>query len=469
MKIFRLFFLILVLPVSTFAQTSGEVFSLIGKADFAGKKEKARNVFPLEGKDQLLLISKNEARLWETLAPAIVYTSTHGIYKNQGFLSRLIKFPEFVILNPAGTKGLVIDKERGTDKDSVIVWDLQKGRKAAVLARPEKTARKAEFSADGEVLATVHGDLKDSEIAFWNSADHSYRSSVLIEDLAWFHLSPDGKKLYTVAGKAKKWLGYLVLDFENADGISVWNTKTGELKETFRLENINIGNRFGVSPLMARDGKYLAVETKDSVLILDADENLKLLYALRPKDAEAQIQLAGFTPDEKYFLIREEGAVKFHRLEDGEFVKKFPLGKDVNFELSRDNRFALIESLGSVAVFDIDKGETLYRISIRTNDSVVSIDDNLTNCDGACPYNVEFLKISPNNKYILLAGEKEIKVFDLATGAELQVFAHPQRAEYKKGKLQKDGLSGDAGWLGDGDLIYTADEDKKEYLIWKIK
>ncbi len=444
---------------------TNEAFSLVSKVQFSNNKEKAIQVLPLETAGNLLLISKNEVRLWKPFEPAVLYSATHDIYANRGFLSKLIKFNSYVVINRLGTKGIIINEEKGKDNDSAAVWDLQKGEKAAVLERSKKPTRTAQFSENGKIIITTHGDLKDSEIAFWDADTYAFRSSIDVQDLAWYHLSPDGEKVFTISGKAKKWLGVIVTDFKDANGIGLWNTKTGDFEKEYNSQNINVGSQYAATPVLSKDGKLLTLETEDGVVVWNTNDNSKPLYTISSKNMEEKAKSAGVTPDGKYFLVADDGKIKFYDFAEGKFQKEFSIRKDQSFEITNDNSFAVIRSFGSASIVNLENGESFAYLPVETFET-----DYTQDCYSNCKYEIESLKISPNGKYILIYGDKYVRVYDVPTGKLLQAFAHPQDAKFKKNKkIEDNGLSADAGWLAENNAIYVASKDRNEYLIWKAK
>jgi WD40 repeat protein len=370
-------------------------------------------------------------------------------------------------VNRDGTLGILTSKaDEKSGKNKVVgVWNLETGERLALLDRPLKPLRSAFFSENGATIMSMHGELKEAELSFWDAATFSHRAAITFQDLSFHQLSRDGEHIYIGSAKANKWLGITVIGFETSKGIGLWNTRTGKLEKTYADGDIKFWNPFNSSPVVSSDEKYLAARSDgNKIIVWETAGDGSPKYAIPAGDPKKKLRLLGMSSDSRYLLTARDEEAEIYDLGTGKLYRKFSLKHDSTYDLSPDSKYAFRRSQGSVGVYDLENEKHLYALplTVRTEQR-----ENEANYE----YEVESIRVSPDSKFIMVYGDRDVRIYDIATGEALQTLVDPQRAKYKdNGKIKSNGLDNNrVGWLASGDSIYVFAEDGRSFYIWNKK
>ena len=430
---------------------------------------------PLDKGNRLLLVGRNQLQLWNVPDAKLIDSSPHRIkgYWSGGLLMRVVSFPRTanfpIFMNenrmkaaPDGTKGITIAKPADERYQGALVWDLQTGQSLGVLSRGTRPAREVELSGDGSTVATIHGDLKYTELAFWDSKTLALRSSIPVSDLALFHLSRDGEHVFIASGKANKWLGVTVMSYEPSNGIEIWNTRTGKLEK-----KLSDGPTKFVSTTFVSPDERFAVTRSDSekIVVWDVSGDGTPKYRIDQAGFRVNNGLVGISQDSRYLLTRTKNEAIVYQLSTGTLYRRIPIREEYSYMLSPDSRYAILRSESWVGIYDLANEKMASNYNLETANVYREDGPNET-------HTIEHAIISPDSKYMMIDGKNDVRVYDIATGELLQRLIDPQRAKYDdKGKLKDGGLDtgGRAGWLAAGNAIYVSGADGRSLYVWNKK
>lgn len=484
MRFLQLGVLCLLLCAFAAAQTNRDLYSLKSRYSLGEKSGGIVQSVPLDDGNRFLLIGRKENQLYDVPGANLVNSYSHNIDGFMGSLwHHLSWFPEQIKVSPDGAHGIVLKKGMPgitTSKiRAAVIWNMQTGERSAVLTRNE-SVRSAVFSTDGTTIMSVHGDLKNAEVAFWDAKTFELRTTLRVKDLGYHAMSPDGQRVYIGSAKANKMLGLWVDNFDPINGIGVWNTRTGKIEKTFTDGDIKYKHELDFGPVLSPDGRFLAAGSEGNKIVLwDTAGDGKAKFIIMESDPRNVLRVTKFSEDSKYLLAVRRGDAEMWEAETGKLYRKFslvPAGlrdssyyfkgsgsilNDLYYWLTPDMKYAIRKTTGSFGVYDLVNQKDLYDMNLET----IRYEHKDKHDEEE---SLEVMRVSPDSKTLIVYGGKSVRVHDLVTGEEIQRLFDPQRAEYsKEGKLKDSGLDNKfAGWLADGRTIYVYGEDKRSFYLW---
>ncbi len=444
-----------------FGQGTKENFRLDQRIEFG---EDIFHAMPLNNGTQLLLIGKNKLQLWDVSNSKLIREVSHEIdgLAPRGMLAGItwsvgLYMP--VSVSPDGSILLVIQK--GDKKSETgVVWDLRTGKQVAVFERSATPTRTVNFSKDGGTVITTHGDLKDMEIAIWNLDKFEYRSSIRVQDLAWHHLTGDGKLLFTRSGKARKWLSYLVTGFAESSTVDVWDTQNGTKIQSFSARSFLFSGD-GREPTISGDDKYLVARTGNRIVVWETDGNGAPKYEIADDYAkkERTIRKIEIGNDARYFINFNPDGAGIYEIENGELHKRFGI-RDGFHSITPDYKYAMSRSLGSASIYEIDADKVVSTLNFRTVQP--------SSEPGDSGYNTERAMFSSDGRFVMQYGDNRVKIFETKTGELLHTGFDPQNVKYKKNReIRDNGLNNSmADWLSEGNSFFVLGKERKSVLIF---
>lgn len=366
---------------------------------------------------------------------------------------------------------------------SVRIWDVSSGRNLMILPHPEFVVSVA-FSPDGKLLATGSVDYLTR---LWDPETGRELLSLKgqLDPIFSIDFSPDGKYLATGAGNFTVHLwdltsinlerlhrtatlppsprkvirtpgAVLTLAF-SPDGASlaiggsdrivrIYSAPTMELLNEFKGHGIGID-----SVAFSNNGRILASSGKDGVIKLWDTESKQERFVMSHPE-ESAVWSMGFSPDNRSLITsRWLGEVKIWDLSTMTVTRTFGDSSSgvIALAISPDGkRITTGNNDGSVTIWDTTTGkllntlrghsERIITISISpdgqflatgSSDHTVRIWDFDTGekikTINAHSDEVASVAFSPDGKYLATAGEKTVKIWDLATMGEFKILTHP--------------------------------------------
>jgi hypothetical protein len=474
MRVVKTGVLTLLLTACVFAQTSREVFELKGQIGLSGPDEKIVYRVPLNDGNKLLLVGRNQLQFWDVASGKMTRSAPHkieGFWPGAlGFLRETIDIPNAMEVSRDGRKGILAVKivnGSGEKQREAVVWNLETGERLAVLNRPLSPIRTANFSEDGSTIITIHGELKDAQLSFWNAADLTQRGAITVRDLSFYQLSRDGEHVFISSAKANKWMDVALLGFESSKGIELRNTRTGKLEKTYTDGDIKFWNPLNAGPSVSPDEKYLVARNEANKLVVweTAGGGAPKYQIGGDGDPEIKYRLVGISDDSRYLLARKGKEALIYEMETGKLYRKFGLPWESEYTLSPDSKFAIRQSDGWVGIYDLESEKAMPSYNLRSSTSTDTVTGESTTST------VERAKISPDLKFIMIYGYRDVRIYDIATGEMVQTLIDPQLVKYKKnGTIKDSGLdSWKADWLAAGDTVYVQGRNGKSLFLWNKK
>lgn len=466
---------VLLTSLVSFAQTGNEIFGPKIQLGLEGKNEAILQMVPLARGDRFLIVGRNQLQLWNVADAKLLDSSPHHIrgYWSGGLLmkavsfSRQENFPLYMNENrmkisPDGTLGLTVAKSDDRKSEGVFVWSLRSGESLGALSRGTSSIRDARFSDDGSTIITVHGDLKDTELALWDAKTLSHRNSIAIKDLSFQQISRDGEHVFVAAAAANKWLGVTIINYDPSDGIELRETRTGKVTKSFSDGAEKFRSMIYVSP----DGKYLIDRTfTDKIVIWETAGDGRPLHRIDHPSARINSGLMGISADSRYLLTMTKNEARVYELASGNLYRRFPIREEATYTLTSDSRFAVMRAQGWVSAYDLEKEKMSFAETVKVASKSY---DN----EPSTETEVENTATSPDGKHMMIYGLDNIRVYSLERGELVQTLVDPARARYdSNGKLKHGGLEkgGLAGWLASGNAIYASSGDGKSVFLWNKK
>jgi WD40 repeat protein len=473
MRIFRAALFCIFLSFSLPAQTAtpaADVFSLKNRIAVPGE---IVHISLAEDENKLYLIGKQNIQLWDLSTDKLVKAYPHEFSPIApiGFIGKLLNIPYPLmmlryplIMNVNNTRGIAFPAKNETGSRAAALWDLRSGKKLGLIQRPGKNIRDVDFSGDGKTIISTHGELADMEIVIWDTETLSVRNYIAVHDLSWMHLSNDGEKVFITTGKANTWAGN-VFGYDDTNRIDLLNARTGKLERSFKASGIKSASTMGSSPTLDKDERLIAARTGDDVTVWDTSGDGTPKYVVNEKVKRSYRPLR-ISDDGRFLVTVPNNIINIYELETGKVYKSIQTASVLDSCYLSPNGHYLIERYtGNVAVTDLESGKFLYNLDIDTYDQKDYTSGLSTT------YESENAAVSPNSKFIMIYGAKQVRIFNIADGKLLQTLVDPQTVKYKdSGKLKDDGLDGvTASWIGDGDSVRVLGDSDRIYFQWNAK
>jgi WD40 repeat protein len=460
MRIFRAALFCIFLSLSLFAQTN-DVFTLKNRIAVPGEI-----VHVSLAEDELYLIGKQNIQLWDVSTNKLVKAYPHefSAIAPLGFIGKLLNLRYPLVMNADKTRGIAFLAKKETGNQAAALWDLHSGKQLGLIQRPGKNIRDVDFSGDGKTIISTHGELIDMEIVIWDTETLSVRNAIAVHDLSWVHLSNDGEKVFITTGKANTWAGN-ILGYDDTNRIDLLNARTGKLEKSFQAPNIKAGSTKGTPPVLDKEERFLAARTWDDVTVWDINGDGTPKYVINQK-VKRTLRPVQISDDGRFLFTIPDRIINVYDLETGKLYRDIPTTDQLDScYLSPDSRYLIKRFTGTAAVTDLETGKFLYDLSVNT----YTYED--TSGGPSSTYESENVSVSPNSKFIMIYGPKQVRIFNIADGKLLQTLVDPQTVKYKdSGKLKDDGLDGvTANWTGEGDSVRVLGDSDRVYLQWNAR
>lgn len=488
MKILKTLAICLCLVGCAFSQTNGDFLKFKAQIGFDESKERiAAKRFSDDG-TKLTLIGLKSVQTWDIPTAKLIESHPHEIIELDKFWGMDYE------ISPDGNKVITLDNigrdgDKKEDRVNAYAYDVNTGKRIAVLERPDFSVRFAFWSANNETVVTFSGliNQKKTEISFWNGADLSFRKSIVVDGYTWHYLTPDGERLFVGNGGTNKVLG-LSAGADKGDVIRVYNTRTAAVEKTFDAG----GEDFAVyapDTFVSPDGRYIAAVKNKNVVVWDTAGKSQPIYELTARDPKDSVRLEGFTDDGKYLLTGQHRINEYYDPASGKIVSDVPklvtlrrenistVLKPFNFIealtynrfrmenpvlQTPDGRYAVTIPCKQATVLDLATNQTLYTIKSRChgdgNDNPLFGDVE----PSRHYYSYDIFRLSPNGKLLINFRYDQFVVRDLKTGTVLQRILRKEDAELSN--VPKQNLE----WDIKGRFALTTAEDGKSVLIWEI-
>lgn len=483
MRFLRIIFLCLLCSPFAFSQ-SKPVVQPKGNFGFTGWFENIVWHKYLEHGNKLLLLSYKNLQILDVANAKVIE-------------SRPVKLPPLVvkggynpandwIISPDGRKMLVVGHPDAMDgtKQVAWVWDLEAGKRIAVLDKGPDRIRSAVWSKNGKTIVTF--DNQDFAVftlklgvSFWDGESFEFRKSISVDNITWWHLSDDGERFFASTGKNKSFFGLKYVSDKNAV-INVWDTRSGAIEKVISVSDGNFSPKtreISVSP----DEKFLVFVNKHKS---NDSENRLLAWemngSIHPKyEIKAQPQIDDsrivFSPDGKYYALDVGKNLQIYETETG--AKRFELQNVelpqswldnevlINIDFKAKNFF---ETGKIMEAFDATNGQRLYYQKLEYRE--VDVPD-VTNSESNQTEVVDdtFIVPHPFKKIFVTHSKEYVKIFDSRTGQLLQtVISPPIDYSKKKPKIRHGDLVLDADWSADGKTLYIFSADRQTVLLYGL-
>ena len=459
MKFLRFIFILLIFVGSLAAQNAPEILHFKSRVGFENSDEKIVAQKFFDGDEKLVLIGKKSIQFWDVKDEKLLKTVPHEI-------PNLDRFDTIRSISPDGQKLVVFDEFSlrliGKEKNvSASVWDLQNGKRIAVLERPTEPIRFADWSANGKTLITYSGidNLKRTEVSFWDGLTFTLRGVVTLEgNFEFRYLTSDGSRLITARTIYRKILSKTV---NLKTFITIWDAKTAKIERELKAGNEIFGVRYNaVSP----DEKLFAADAAGKISVWKIDDGNFPIYEIAPPGKDGSLIFNRFSDDSRYIAAEQKNSIDFYATDTGKLETslpdiKRPWLKSVGF--SPDSQMAWLDDCSKASFFDLPTGRKLYDLKLVCKSDptdIISTDYR----------DFDILRFHPDGKLLLAFSDKTVRVLNGQTGEILQTLAAPERvAANKKDKNKDDGLSRSAGWLMNGKYLFVNGADGKSILLWK--
>jgi WD40 repeat protein len=402
---YALFFVLLFLIIPQFvkAQTGPVPFKLKSRIDFPSKTA-ISHVLPLDEGKKLLLVADKEARIWDVENGALIKSYSNNFsFRPKGVLSRLLHIPEYMVASPDGSKLITVEKSSGEKYSSAIISDLTTGNQTKLNGTLGET-HSARFSRNGKIILTIHGDLKDIELKFWDGDTLKLRNSIRLNDLGWHYLSNDGRSIFIANGKANKWLNYMVMNYDASPNISLLDATSGKISTLFLAGNASSSTAISAYPKISSNEKYLAGVSDGKIFVWETNGNGSPKYEISPKDPNDRLDLLGFTTDGRYLMTsdgRKTG--RLYVADTGNLAREFSVSGGI-YQMSEDSRWAIIHDvIGSVSFIEVDDRKHSFTVSLGTAQE----SSDAANPFSGQEFETESADISPNGKFVMVSGPKK--------------------------------------------------------------
>jgi WD40 repeat protein len=460
MKILKTLAICLCLVGFAFSQTNGELLKFKARIGFDEEKERiAARYFSKDG-TKLTLIGLRTIQTWDLPNAKLIESHPHEIVELDKFYGMNYEF------SLDGSRVITVDimglgGKKKKDRVNAYVYDVQTGKRIAVLERPDYSVRFVFWSANGETLISFSGlfNQRKTEISFWNSTDFSFRKSFVVDGYTWHYLTRDGEKLYVGNGGQIRFLGLAAGESEG-DVIRVYDTQTGAVEKELRAN----GEQFDVNKsatFVSSDERFIATSKDENIIVWETGKDTAPKYEITPLPKQ-RLVLEGFSDDGKYLLATQ----KFYDTATGQPVTDVPKAvrfKRDDYRISPDGKYALIIPCEKATVLETATDRKLYEVKSKCHPNYANSptqEDPYPTIYGY--FSDDDFRFSPRGKYLLNFHGQKLEVRDFLTGTLLQTVLRKTDEDFQTvHKYLPD-------WKIVGDNILVNGEDRKSILIWKV-
>jgi WD40 repeat protein len=213
----------------------------------------------------------------------------------------------------------------------------------------------------------------------------------------------------------------------------------------------------------SKDGRFFAINDDKRAAVYEFTSDSKPLYEIRRTSAKERFYTVRFIEEKNLFAVsrvnnseKKSPRTEFYELSSGKiaFETPFVVGYDLKF--TPDDQYFYDSGVGWFTVWNM-KTQKAFSINLETaQPSNYDTNNNMTTYGEE--YNTEYVKFSPDYRYILRYGDDITAVFEISTGQEVQKLFDAEKAKFdKNNKLKKSGY-GDADWTVNGKYVYALDE-----------
>ena len=391
------------------------------------------------------------------------------------------------VISPDGHKLLIVGHPEARDgaKQLAWVWDLQTGKRLAVLDQAPDDIRSGLWSKNGKTLVTfdVHDFdryITKLQVSFWDGETFAYRNSISVDNLTWWYLSNDGTRFFAASGKAKSIFGLKYVSDARAGVINAWDTSTGQIEKTIAM---NVGDfaprtkKITVSPderFLVFAQKNKANEAESKLLVWELNGSVAPKYEIKPQPKIDNSRVV-FSPDSKYFALDVGKNLQIYETQTGRKRAELPnvelpyswLNDEVLVNVDFKSK-SFFEMGMKLEAFDATNGRMLYRHMLEYDESS---DPDLINPNVSNTTVTDQTTIipHPNGKLFLTYSSEYVKIFDARTGALLQtVIGPPIDYSKKKPKIKHGAAVLSADWSTDGKTLYIFSANRQTVSLWEF-
>lgn len=475
-------FCLLLSPIAL--SQSKPIFESKGAVVFPDGPERIMAHSFLDPENKLLVVGQKTIRLFDVISAKFVD-------------SRPIETPEYFgednprVISPDGRKMLVfgnygISNKQNKIKRPAAIWDLDTGKRIAVLDGTTRPVRAGLWSRNGKTLVTSSDkyaplmvDDTSVEVAFWDGETFRLQNSLPAERINWWYLTADGDKCLFSTGPVKNLL-FIVKYLDNNGGpIRVWDIASGKIEATIpetgstgerRVRAISVSANEKFLMFVAQKPKTKNTERRLAVWGIENtdDYRIKSKYEVRP-DPNISEYGGSFSPDGKYFALVADKALQIYETSTGQ--KRFELATVKNNPTLwlNDNKILLFDRGTRMTALETATGKQLYE------QPMVYEEYSYTEGSGDSSFTYAAVSdsttIVPNrSRDLLLTYSKQyVKVLDSVTGDPLQTLVSPPMDNTKKKpRLSDKPLVSRATWSGDGKTLLVLSYDKESVSVWRL-
>lgn len=491
------------------AQISDEKFQFKGKFDFDNPAEKILYYELFDNGEKLRLFGERSIQIWDVKNNKVLESRRHEIENLQAApLSDISPDKsKFVALEFVAPRA---KKDSPKMEVPAKVYDARTGKLLAVLDKSAKPVKSALWSENGKTLVTssdenfaqqfgyrysegeqiLGGKPGEIEISFWNGETLEQRASIIVNNLTWRYLTPDGEKLLTTSGPKRDLLG---IDYasEKASTIDVWNARSGKPEKQLLIGDETFFTRTR-KLLVSPDGRTLALVLKsrksdadDRMLVWDiyaADNAPKYVLKANPKIDDSAL---AYSPDGRIVALDSGKNAQFYEISTG--AKKFEVfNMDVPDFWLAENRVGLFHKFDKIRGVEIPSGRTLYEREIFYRTTEQGKGTYTTDSDGNMKEDTETVVVDytrivphPNNRFFIAYSNQSVRIYDARTGENLRSLVIPPPVVKRKTKIlgiikvkipdYGENLVSRAVWSEDGKRILILDAKGKSVSVWEMK
>jgi WD40 repeat protein len=480
MRILRTVMLCLFLPAWLFAQT-GSQFVLKRRFDFDNPAEKLVTFRLLED-DKLWLLGTRSVQIWDVGGRSVISNKKHGIDELNEYSLQHV--------SPDGTRLFYGSRKYGEAGSfvSAFVFDLKALKQIRTF--DAKALRTAYWSDDGRTFVSINDGVKTEkdgpknfQVSFWDGDTLELRKTIIVPDLDWWHLTPDGTLFYTTSVPTAKWLGILPNEMaDKATTITVWNAAKGQIEKT-----LSVGDKdysvltWKLTP--SPSGRYMAVVSKhksdneeNKILFweLNGSETPKYSIKANPKISDSNIR---YSPDERFFAVDVGKDIQIFNAETGEKTGDVQnINLPDNWLPGDDIVFSTL--LNKMRAYSVSSGKILFEnpLVYESYDNTTTDSDGNTTTTDTVVVDHTVVRPNPNGKVYLTYSNEYLKVFRADTGELIETLVRPplmltkgERKEETRRQLRFGKPVGEAGWSDDGRTFWMIEGNRTAITLWDYR